>query len=81
MPAMTMVFRVRDAAMFDQVKPGDKVNFIAANTGSVFTVTKNEVSLWTHLHAAFGRPFVGIFAAIRPVTRFDARQWSIALGR
>ncbi|GLR12853.1 hypothetical protein GCM10007907_16430 [Chitinimonas prasina] len=27
MPPMTMVFRVKDAAFLDQVKPGDKVRF------------------------------------------------------
>jgi Cu/Ag efflux protein CusF len=29
MPPMTMVFQVRDAALLDKVKPGDKVRFAA----------------------------------------------------
>lgn len=39
MPAMTMVFRVKDAAMLDQVKPGDKVKFIAEKNNGALTVT------------------------------------------
>lgn len=39
MPAMTMVFRVKDAAMLDQVKPGDKVKFIAEKSNGALTVT------------------------------------------
>ena len=42
MPAMTMVFQVKDPAMLDQVKPGDKVKFEAQRLGGVFTVTKIE---------------------------------------
>lgn len=42
MPAMTMVFRVQDAAMLDQVKAGDKIRFRAENVGGVLTVTKIE---------------------------------------
>ena len=33
MPAMTMVFSVRDAALLDQVKAGDKVRFRAVDEG------------------------------------------------
>jgi Cu(I)/Ag(I) efflux system protein CusF len=42
MPAMTMVFQVQDAAMLDQVKPGDKVKFEAQKIGGGYTVTKIE---------------------------------------
>ena len=42
MPAMTMVFHVKDLAMLDQVKAGDKVKFQAEKVGSAFTVTKIE---------------------------------------
>jgi Cu/Ag efflux protein CusF len=39
MPAMTMVFQVKNPAMLDQVKPGDKVRFVveSASTGLVVT--------------------------------------------
>ena len=43
MPAMTMVFRAKKPAIVDQVKPGDKVNFVAERIGGQFTVTKIEV--------------------------------------
>jgi Cu/Ag efflux protein CusF len=42
MPAMTMVFRVADQAMLQQVKPGDKVKFRAESIGGLLTVTKIE---------------------------------------
>jgi Cu(I)/Ag(I) efflux system periplasmic protein CusF len=42
MPAMTMVFKVKDASMLDSVRAGDKVDFIAEKTGSQFTVVKLE---------------------------------------
>jgi Cu(I)/Ag(I) efflux system protein CusF len=42
MPAMTMVFQVKDPAMLDQVKVGDKVKFIAEKSGGAFTITKIE---------------------------------------
>jgi len=44
MPAMTMVFRVQDAAMLDQVKAGDKVNFIAEKANGALTVTKIQTA-------------------------------------
>lgn len=44
MPAMTMVFRVKDAAMLDQLKPGDKINFAADKVNGNFTVTKVEIA-------------------------------------
>ena len=42
MPPMTMVFRVKDAAMLDAVKQGDKVKFVAENVGGQIVVTKIE---------------------------------------
>ena len=42
MPAMTMVFQVRDPAMLDRVKAGDRVKFQAEKIGGAFTVTKIE---------------------------------------
>lgn len=42
MPSMTMVFRVKDAAMLDQVKVGDKVSFTAEKINGALTVTKLE---------------------------------------
>jgi Cu(I)/Ag(I) efflux system periplasmic protein CusF len=40
MPAMTMVFQVKDPALLDQVKAGDKVKFQAEKAGGQYTVTK-----------------------------------------
>ena len=42
MPAMTMVFQVKDPAMLDQVKAGDKIRFLAEKTGGAYTVTMLE---------------------------------------
>ena len=42
MPAMSMVFQVRDPAMLDQVKAGDKIRFAADKIGSAYTVTRIE---------------------------------------
>ena len=42
MPAMTMVFRVKDAAMLEQVKVGDKIRFLPEKTDGVFTVMTLE---------------------------------------
>ena len=36
MPAMTMVFQVKDKSMLDQVKAGDKVRFAADKVGGAF---------------------------------------------
>lgn len=44
MPAMTMVFQVKDAAMLDKVNVGDKVKFSAEKTGGAYTVTGIEAS-------------------------------------
>lgn len=38
MPGMTMVFAVKDKAMLDKVKPGDKVKFKAVSEGGKYTV-------------------------------------------
>lgn len=42
MPAMTMVFQVKDPAMLERVKAGDKVKFDAEKIGGAFTVTRIE---------------------------------------
>lgn len=42
MPAMTMVFQVKDPTMLDQVKAGDKIRFLAEKPGGIFTVTVME---------------------------------------
>jgi Cu/Ag efflux protein CusF len=39
MPGMTMVFGIKDAAMLDNLKAGDKVKFKAEQAGSVIVVT------------------------------------------
>lgn len=44
MPPMTMVFQIKDAAMLDQVKVGDKVKFVAEKLGGVLVVTKIEMT-------------------------------------
>ena len=40
MSAMTMVFRTKDAAMLDQVKPGDKVKFSADRVNGAVTIVQ-----------------------------------------
>ena len=40
MPGMTMVFTVKDPAMLDMVKPGDKVMFKAEKAGGALVVTE-----------------------------------------
>jgi Cu(I)/Ag(I) efflux system protein CusF len=40
MPGMTMVFQVKDPALLDKVKEGDKVKFKAAKEGSSYVVTE-----------------------------------------
>lgn len=39
MPGMTMVFQVKDPAMLDKVKTGDKIRFKAEKTGGAIVVT------------------------------------------
>jgi Cu/Ag efflux protein CusF len=43
MPAMTMVFQVKDPGILEKVKQGDKVNFVAEKVGGQFAVTQIEV--------------------------------------
>ena len=42
MPAMTMVFRVKDTAMLDQMKEGDKIKFVAEKVNGAITVMQVE---------------------------------------
>lgn len=42
MPPMTMVYQVKDPAMLDQVKAGDKVKFVAEKVGGAYVVTRIE---------------------------------------
>ena len=42
MPAMTMVFPVKDPALLDKAKPGQKVRFQAEMIGGTPTVTQLE---------------------------------------
>lgn len=44
MPGMTMVFKVKDPAMLDHVKEGDKVHFTADKVGGALTVTAIEAA-------------------------------------
>ena len=44
MPGMTMVFQVKDAAMLDTVKVGDKVRFTAEKAGGSLVVTTIELA-------------------------------------
>jgi Cu/Ag efflux protein CusF len=44
MPSMTMVFRVKDPAMLDQVKEGDKIKFSADRIDGTLMVTEMQVS-------------------------------------
>ena len=38
MPAMTMVFRVKDPAMLDRMKAGDKISFVAEKVNGAYTL-------------------------------------------
>jgi Cu/Ag efflux protein CusF len=40
MPPMTMVFQVKEAAMLDGLKPGDKVRFAAEKSATGYVVTQ-----------------------------------------
>ena len=44
MPPMTMVFQVKDPAMLDQVKAGDKIKFAADNVDGAYVVTSLEAA-------------------------------------
>ena len=39
MPGMTMVFQIRDPALFEKLKAGDKVKFVAEKLEGAFVVT------------------------------------------
>jgi Cu/Ag efflux protein CusF len=42
MPKMTMVYRVKDPAMLDRLKEGDKILFVAEKVDGAFTVMSFE---------------------------------------
>lgn len=44
MPAMTMVFRVKDPAMLDQMKTGDNIRFKADKVQGAYTVTEYQAA-------------------------------------
>jgi Cu(I)/Ag(I) efflux system protein CusF len=44
MPAMTMVFQVKDPAMLDKFKTGDKVRFRASGEDGKYTVIEMEAA-------------------------------------
>ena len=44
MPPMTMVFQVKDSALLEQAKAGDKVKFQAEKVGATYFVTKIEAA-------------------------------------
>lgn len=44
MPPMTMVFTVKDKALLDKVKAGDKVRFKAEQAGGAYVVTAIEAA-------------------------------------
>ena len=44
MPGMTMVFQVKDPAMLDMVKQGDKVQFKAERAGGALVITDIQVA-------------------------------------
>ena len=44
MPGMTMVFQVKDPAMLDKVKAGDKVRFTAEKSNGAIVVTDLQPS-------------------------------------
>lgn len=44
MPAMSMVFQVKDPALLQKVKAGDKVKFTADKINGAFTVISMEAS-------------------------------------
>jgi Cu/Ag efflux protein CusF len=42
MPPMTMVYKVKDKALLDQLKAGDKIRFDGDSVGGEFTVSRME---------------------------------------
>lgn len=45
MPAMTMVFKVKDPSMMNQVKTGDKIKFTVEKINGAFIITKMKPSM------------------------------------
>jgi Cu(I)/Ag(I) efflux system periplasmic protein CusF len=43
MPSMTMVFQIKDAALFKDIKVGDKIKFAAEKQGRNYVVTEVQV--------------------------------------
>lgn len=43
MPAMTMVFRVKDAAWLDHLKNGDRIRFMADTMNEATTIVRLEI--------------------------------------
>lgn len=43
MPAMTMVFKAKDAALLEKVKPGDKIEFVAERVNGALQVSTVNV--------------------------------------
>jgi Cu(I)/Ag(I) efflux system periplasmic protein CusF len=43
MPSMTMVFQMKDAALFKDIKVGDKIKFAAEKQGRNYVVTEVQV--------------------------------------
>ena len=44
MPAMTMVFAVKDKALLDNLKAGDKIRFRAIHDAGRYTVTEMQMA-------------------------------------
>ena len=44
MPGMTMVFQVKDAALLDKAKAGDKVKFKVIKDGTAYVVTDIQLA-------------------------------------
>lgn len=44
MPPMTMVFQVKEPALLDKVKAGDKIRFVAEKTATGYVVTMIEAA-------------------------------------
>ncbi|GAB1392736.1 hypothetical protein MASR1M60_08990 [Rhodocyclaceae bacterium] len=44
MPPMTMMFKVKDAAMLKQIKDGDKVRFRVEDLGGDYTIVRIETA-------------------------------------
>jgi Cu(I)/Ag(I) efflux system periplasmic protein CusF len=44
MPAMTMVFQVRDGALLDKVKAGDRIRFVVRKADTGYVVTEIQAA-------------------------------------